>query len=180
MSGFTLLWSKMLYSSIWVKGTKEDKLLWVTFLMMKDREGMVHSSVPGLARMAGITDSECLDSLNKFLNPDPDDTSKVEEGRKIREVPGGWQVVNHDLYRFSTEEKREFWRTQKAEQRATATAAKANKPKEGRKAKSIRLREDGKERAFIKAVEAGDERLADEIAARDIPVAEAQEPEFNL
>lgn len=161
MSGFTLLWSKMLYSSVWVKGTKEDKLLWVTILMMKDKDGFVLSSVPGLARMAGITDLECKTCLKKFLNPDPDDSSKIEEGRKLREVAGGWQVVNHDLYRFSTDEKREFWRSQKAEQRATA-----GKPrKESRKAREIRLREDAKSREFCKAEENGDLAKADRIAA---------------
>lgn len=160
MSGFTLLWSKMLYSSIWVKGTKEDKLIWVTILMMKDREGMVHSSVPGLARMAGVTDLECQACLKKFLNPDVDDSSKVEEGRKLREVAGGWQVVNHDLYRFSTEEKREFWRKQKAEQRESAKT-----PKESRKAKQIRLREDAREARFVKAEEDGDVERAGRIAA---------------
>jgi hypothetical protein len=165
MSGFTLLWSKMLYSSIWVKGSKEDRLLWVTILMMKDKDGVILSSVPGLARMAVITEKECQTSLQKFLDPDLDDSSKVEEGRKLRVVPGGWQVVNHDLYRFSTEEKREFWRKQKAEQRE-AKAAVADKPKkESKKAREIRLREDAKAKAFEKAEQNGDQGEADRIAA---------------
>lgn len=161
MSGFTLLWSKMLYSSIWVKGTKEDKLVWVTILMMKDKDGLVYSSVPGLARMAGVTDLECKECLDKFLNPDPDDSSKVEEGRKLREVPGGWQVVNHDLYRFSTEEKREFWRKQKAEQREAAAAGKRKKktkvprnvPTYGEKMEDQKAREEDRPQKFAEARE---------------------------
>lgn len=169
MSGFTLLWSKMLYSSVWVQGTKEDKLLWVTILMMKDKDGMVLSSVPGLSRMAGITDLECKASLKKFLNPDPDDSSKIEDGRKLREVQGGWQVVNHDLYRFSTEEKREFWRNQKAEQRAAVGKPRKESRKareESRKAREKRLLEESNERRFVKAVESGDEAVADQIVDR--------------
>lgn len=137
--GFVMLWSKTLRSSIWINGTKEDRLLWFTLLMMKDSEGRVYSSLPGLAHTARLTVEECLESLGKFLNDDPDDTSGVEGGRKLREIEGGWEVVNHDLYRFSTAEKREFWRQQKEDQRnrkkseAEARAFEQARAKEYRK-----------------------------------------------
>ena len=120
MKGFTLLWGKLLKSSIWINGTKEDRILWVAMLAMKDSEGKIECSLVGLADTAKITPDECRAALVKLLSPDPDDTSGVEEGRKLRVIPGGWQVVNHDLYRFSTAEKREFWRREKAEQRRLA------------------------------------------------------------
>jgi hypothetical protein len=117
MSGFTLLWGKILDSSIWVKETKETRLVWITLLAMKDKEGNVQSSEIGLADRAKVSPEECRKALKILLSPDPDDTSKVEKGVRIRVIPGGWQVVNHDLYRFSTEARRELWRQQKAEQR---------------------------------------------------------------
>lgn len=117
MNGFALLWGKILRSSIWVKESKETRLVWITLLAMKDAEGIIQASVVGLADAAKVSVPECKKALKIFLSPDPDDTSKVEQGKRIREVPGGWQIVNHDLYRFSTEAKREFWRQQKAEQR---------------------------------------------------------------
>jgi len=118
MSAFSLLWKSILRSSLWVKESKETRLLWVAMLADRDSEGIVRTSLVGLADMAKITPDECREALNVLLSPDPDDTSKVEEGRRLRVVPGGWQIVNHDMYRFSTEAKREFWRNQKAEQRA--------------------------------------------------------------
>lgn len=117
MNGFALLWGKILDSSIWVKESKETRLVWITMLAMKDSEGKIQASVVGLADRAKVTLDECKQALKIFLSPDPDDTSKVEDGIRIREIPGGWQVINHDLYRFSTEAKREFWRQSKAEQR---------------------------------------------------------------
>lgn len=133
VSGFALLWSKILDSSIWIKESKETRLVWITLLAMKDRDGRIHASVIGLADRAKVTPDECRTALKIFLSPDPDDTSHVEEGRRVREIPGGWEIINHDLYRFSTEEKREFWRRQKAEQRA---AVKGGKGKQSSKRKS--------------------------------------------
>lgn len=71
----------------------------------------------GLADTAKVTIEECQQAIAFLTSPDPYDTSKVEEGRRLREIPGGWQVINNDLYRFSTEAKRELWRITKQEQR---------------------------------------------------------------
>lgn len=125
MKGFTLLWAKMLDSSVWRNESKETRLVWVTLMMMRNSEGIIESSLIGLADRAKVTKAECVEALRVFLSPDPEDTSKVEEGRRIREVPGGWQIVNHDLYRFSTEAKREFWKQQKQEQREKKKAREA-------------------------------------------------------
>lgn len=117
MTGFTLLWSKILHSSLWVKESKETRLVWITLLALKNSKGVIQSSVVGLADAAKVTTDECREALKVLLSPDPDDTSGVEEGRRIREVEGGWQIINNDKYRFSTEAKREFWRENKAEYR---------------------------------------------------------------
>lgn len=137
MSTFALLWGKILDSSLWVKESKETRLVWVTILAMKDVEGRVFASVIGLADRAKVTLEECKTALGIFLSPDPDDTSKVEDGKRLREIPGGWQVINNDLYRFSTEEKREFWRQQKAEQRARKEAAKSTKKKSRKSVETV-------------------------------------------
>jgi hypothetical protein len=131
MSGFALLWGKTLDSSLWVNESKETRLVWLTLLMMKNSEGIIQSSVVGLADRAKVSPPEAKAALKVLLSPDPDDSSKVEEGRRIREVPGGWQIVNHDMYRFSTEAKREFWRTSKAEQRENQKKASKRNGKRG-------------------------------------------------
>ena len=117
MNGFTLLWSKILDSSIWMED-KETRLVWITMLAMKDADGFVRAAKVALAYRARVTDDECEKALKILMAPDPQSMTPDNEGRRIREVPGGWLILNHDLYRFSTEAKREFWKQQKAEQRA--------------------------------------------------------------
>ena len=157
MNGFALLWSKILDSSLWITGSKELRLLWIAMMAMKDSEGKIYASVVGLADRAKITPKECRAALDVLLSPDPEDTSGVEEGRRIREIKGGWKVVNHDLYRFSTEAKREFWRQSKAEQRAIAKKPfkKKYNPVRG-------------EAAAVKALKDGDEDGFDRIASGGI------------
>lgn len=118
MSGFALLWGRILESSLWVRESKETRLVWITILAMKDQDGMVQASVVGLADRAKVTVEECRIALRRLTGADPEDSSGVEDGRRLREVPGGWQVVNNDLYRFSTEARRAIWRVHKSEQRA--------------------------------------------------------------
>lgn len=130
MSGFALLWGKILRSSLWVQESKETRLVWITLLALRNEDGVVQCSEIGLADAAKVSAKECKEALKVLLDRDPNDSSGVEDGRRLRVVPGGWQIVNHDLYRFSTEAKREFWRQQKAEQRE-----KIEKEKEKKKRK---------------------------------------------
>jgi hypothetical protein len=111
---------------------------------MKDREGNVTASVPGVAHRARVTLAECQAALKKFESPDPMDTSKVEQGIKIKPIPGGWQVVNHEMYQFSTEARREMWRQNKEMQRhkAELLAASNKKRPRGGPRQSDRLRDD--------------------------------------
>src|ERR1700679_4190873 len=95
MNSFALLWGKMLRSSLWVTQSKETRLVWITLLCLKDSAGQVQSSVVGLADDAKVSLDECKQALQILMSPDPDDTSKVEEGRRIRQITGGWEVVNH-------------------------------------------------------------------------------------
>jgi hypothetical protein len=127
MAKICLLWGKILESSLWITGSKETRLVWITLLAMKDMEGVVKSSVVGLADRAKVAIPECKEALRVLLAPDPEDSSKVEEGRRIREVPGGWQVVNNDLYMYASEEKREYWRRRKAAQRAKVKVGENNR-----------------------------------------------------
>lgn len=188
MSLFALLWVKILRSSLWIKESKETRLVWVTMLALKDEDGRVQSSVVGLADAAKVSLEECREALRILLAPDEDDTSKVDEGRRIREIPGGWQIVNNDLYRYSSEERREFWRKQKALQRAikagddldpaTLTDAQLNVWAAARRAKKALGSNKQKlkkgtplpgENGYVEACERGDMEAADRIVGRDLP-----------
>lgn len=158
MSSFALLWGKILESSLWIQESKETRLVWITMLAMKDYNGVVQASIVGLADRAKVSLEECQEALRVLLSPDQHDTSKVEEGRRIREVPGGWQIINHDMYRFSTEAKRAMWRESKAAQRAAKNRRKKNGgPLPG-------------ERAAVSCMNRGDEVGANRITEDALPL----------
>ena len=117
-------------------------MAWITLLAMKDADGVVKAARSALAYRARVSDEECAKALQVLASPDPQSMTKDNEGRRIKEVPGGWLVLNHELYRFSTEAKREFWRQQKAEQRAAKEAAKEaakNKRKSSNKQRDLKV-----------------------------------------
>ena len=167
---FALFWGKMLDSSVWRRESKETRLVWVTMLMMKDQEGRIQSSVIGLADRARVTLEECQEALRIFLSPDDLDSSGVEEGRKIRVIQGGWEIVNNDLYRFSTVERREFWRQAKEAQRAKKAAEKLGRPKRSKGTKTpaqVSAEYDGLSREYQEAEKRGEpQSVLDEITNR--------------
>ena len=161
VGGYTLLWTKILDSTIWLEDAA-TRLVWITLLAKKNKDGIVQMSVPGLAHVARVSVEECQAALVKFLSPDPYSSSKVEDGRRLRELPdgGGWQLINHDRYRYATEERRMYWR----EKKALGRAAKLK----GKRQKQVQDAADGREERFVRAVEAGDEAQADRIAAEGL------------
>ena len=133
-SGFTLLWTKILDSSIWMEDAA-TRLVWITMLAMKDKDGLVIAAFPGLVHRARVSSDECRKALDIFLSPDPHSSNPDNDGRRIEVVPGGWRILNHEIYRYSTEAKREFWKAQKAEQRK-----KKRKPSGGTLAERLAIK----------------------------------------
>lgn len=124
MSGYTKLWSSILESTIWNEDHPTVRV-WITMLAMKDQNGFVAASVPGLAVRARVTTEECRAALGKLLSPDEDSRTKDFEGRRIAEADGGWVVINHEKYRSkeAEEERKEYrknWMRKKREQARTA------------------------------------------------------------
>jgi hypothetical protein len=108
MQGYTKLFSSMIHSTIW-REPNHVRIVWVTMLAMAGRDGIVEASVPGLADAARVTVDECKDALRRLAEPDPDSRSKDKDGRRILELDGGWEIVNHRKYRekLSKEDMRE-------------------------------------------------------------------------
>jgi hypothetical protein len=118
MTGYTKLFSQILDSTVW----REDdhaRILWITMLAMADRDGIVQSSIPGLADRARISIEHCEAGLKRFQQPDKYSKSKEDEGRRIRPIEGGWLLINHGKYRalMSREDQREKARIRKQNQR---------------------------------------------------------------
>lgn len=120
---FNKLFSTISSSTIWGEAYP-TRILWTTMLSMSDVYGEVHASIPGLARQANITIDECRAGLQTLLSPDPDSRTKDHDGRRIKEIDGGWQLLNHAKYRaiISREDKKRKDRERIAAERAAAKA----------------------------------------------------------
>src|SRR6187551_367156 len=99
MNGFAKIFASMLRSTVWVGQPAHRKLVWITLLMLADAEGNVWASVPGLARDAEVTPEQVEDALEHFRQPDRYSRTKDADGRRIRDIDGGWHVINHHKYR---------------------------------------------------------------------------------
>lgn len=135
MNSFTLMWGKMLDSSVW-QTTKEVRLLWVTMLLMKDRDGVVRASIPGLAHRAVLTLDECQEALRVLSEPDQFSMTDKADGRRIVKIDGGWFIINHELYRSSEEVKKEQARLRQAKHRMAKVQEKIEK--EGKAQEKVR------------------------------------------
>ncbi len=107
-TGFTKLFGSILDSSVWEEEDR-TRLVWIALMAMADRDGVVHASLPGLARRARVPREDTEAALEKFLAPDPDSRTPDHEGRRIEVVRGGWRLLNHAEYRRrqSDEDRRE-------------------------------------------------------------------------
>lgn len=126
MAGYTKLFPSIIHSTIW-REANHVRLVWVTMLAMADRDGLVESSVPGLADAARVTIRETEDALSVLSSPDPYSRSPEDDGRRVREAPGsgGWILVNYEKYR----EKADL-----ADRRAKAAARQKRKRERDRAA----------------------------------------------
>lgn len=122
---FTKVFASTLNSSVWEESI-HTRMIWVTMMLMTDRDGVVESSIPGLARRSGsgITIEHVEDALAKFLAPDPYSRSENDDGRRIEKVDGGWRLINYQAYREArdAEARREYqaeW--SRAKRRQTST-----------------------------------------------------------
>lgn len=104
-AAFTKLFSSLLDSTLWVEQPAHVKLVWIAMMAMADRDGFVAASIPGLARRAVVTTKEAEEALQVFLSPDPYSRTPDHEGRRIRAVMGGWELLNHAKYRRQASEE---------------------------------------------------------------------------
>lgn len=104
MSRVSKLHEAIVTSSIW---NEDDatRIVWVTMLAIRDHKGFVGASIGGLAHTARVSVKACGEAVGKFLGPDPDSRTKEDDGRRIREVDGGWIIINHRKYSEARDEE---------------------------------------------------------------------------
>jgi len=76
-------------------------------LAMASKRGVVSASLPGMADVARFSLDEAVDARARLSAPDPFSRSKTDEGRRIHEIDGGWQIINHTHYRELRDEDQE-------------------------------------------------------------------------
>ncbi len=124
---FTKLHNKLIRSTVWNK-PNHIRICWITMLALADRDGLVLSSIPGLATLARLDVEEVEEALESFRQPDKYSQTKLDEGRRIRDVEGGWELITYEVHRrlFSQEERRE---KDAARKRRARTGVSASVPK---------------------------------------------------
>lgn len=118
MSGYTKLFNSILASTIWREDDK-TRIVWITLLAMANRDGIAEGSIPGLADFARVSIADCEAALEKLKSPDKFSRSKDNDGRRIAEIDGGWQILNHAKYRakMSNDERRVYFAGKQREYR---------------------------------------------------------------
>jgi len=124
MTGYTKLFSSILASTIWDEDAP-TRLVWITLLAMSDKNGTVQGSIPGLAHQARVSLAETEAAIKKLQAPDPYSRSKDHEGRRIKEIDGGWLILNRAKYRdkLSVDQRREYKTNWMRDKRAKDKAA---------------------------------------------------------
>lgn len=146
-SSFTKLFGTILASTVWQE-PNATRLTWITMLAMADKNGVVSSSVPGLAHFARVTVSEVEDALRTFMAPDPYSRTPDNDGRRIEPVQGGWRLLNHGIYRerqdseAQRERKREWDRKNRpsGHARAKSDSAETVRQSDGSPTRSDEIR----------------------------------------
>jgi hypothetical protein len=107
MNGYVKLFDSIFMSTVWQEDNP-TRIVWITLLGKKDRDGIVEGSIPGLAHLARVTIPEAEAAIKKFLAPDPHSRTLDYEGRRIESIDGGWRILNHEKYRdmLSVEDRR--------------------------------------------------------------------------
>ena len=94
---WTPVFASILNSSVWGLGD-HVRLVWLTMLFLKDWDGVVRINITGLSRQALVPIDKVQEALKVLSSPDQFSSSGDHEGRRIREVEGGWEILNHDKY----------------------------------------------------------------------------------
>ena len=123
MPSYTKLFNSIITSTIWTQND-QTRIVWITMLALSDQHGEVHGSIPGLARLSGVSIESVELALEKFLSPDPYSRTTDDEGRRIEKIDGGWFLINHGKYRNMASKADEKCSNAKRQQRHRAKLAR--------------------------------------------------------
>lgn len=86
------------------------KLTFLSMFGLSDENGEIDASVPGLARVVGISVKECQEALLRLSANDVYNSySRDKSGQYIRTTERGWKIVDFDYYRAMFDVPRAGW-----------------------------------------------------------------------
>lgn len=98
MSAYSKLDCGIVHSSVWQE-PHDVRVSWITMLALTDYHGQVRASIPALAKLNDVSLQRMEEIIDIFLSPDPYSRTRENEGRRLEEIDGGWQVINYASYR---------------------------------------------------------------------------------
>jgi len=96
--GFTKLDERILQSSIMAEDATTFKV-WITLLAACERNGIAYVSPVYLSSVCHIPLNRITASLERLESPDKNSRSLADEGRRIKRVDGGYEIINYLAYR---------------------------------------------------------------------------------
>jgi hypothetical protein len=91
---FVKLYEQILRSTIWQEPC-ETRCVWITLLLLADKDGEVQTTVPGLAHFACVPLEACENALRALQAPDPYSGSPNNDGKRLEAISGGFRVLNY-------------------------------------------------------------------------------------
>jgi hypothetical protein len=120
MQSYIPLFSEIVDSSVW-KEPEHVRIVFVTLLALKDWDHVVRLPLHKIGNKANVGDEKFLDAMKILSEPDRfTSIPQPFDGRRIREVDGGWLILNGQYYQDLMRQvnQRARWSRQKRAQRA--------------------------------------------------------------
>ena len=172
MSGYTKLDNGIVTSSIW-SADSDTRVVWITLLAMSDADGVVQSSIPGLARVANVSLGACEKSLNYLSSPDSYSRSAEYEGRRIKAIEGGWLILNRIKYAEKDYGRADYWKNWRNRR---ATGAQQSATGAQQRATQVKVKAEAEVKAEAQAEAKAEEK--EKARAHQNPVTQEFEDEF--
>lgn len=115
-------------------GQFEPTVVFMAMLVLAEREGIVDMTTQAIAARCGYPLDIVQRGIAELEKPDPQSRTPDEEGRRIIRLEEtrdwGWRITNYEKYEKirSAEERREYFRLKKREQRAKVSTLSTTRP----------------------------------------------------
>jgi hypothetical protein len=158
---WTPIWDMMIDSSIWQEPDHVFRVF-VAMMILKSPTHVVWLDGYQIARRIHMPIEKVLDALTVLSEPDPRRPAQAHEGRRIRKVEGGWEVINGEKYQalMKHSQRQESNRKAQANWRARKAGKPLPFPKDG---VAPDLGPSVEETAYDKALKNGDTEGAERI-----------------